>query len=521
VPDPADGLAAAPGWLPELPLGLDGGHFGKPGASQLPTSLLPDIFGDPLLGGQTGLPLPLPVHPADAFMPPLHADSSGAGASGSGDSQSPSHGSGAAAASIPASAVVTSGQRRKAGAASGKAKELTDEQKERIKAKNRRAQSRYREKQKAKAAEAEKEFADTARELERMRLEHAQLQERQAAMQQVLTVREDFMQALETGKKASEPDMPPLPCGCASLESCTCGRSGSTAGKAAASLALARCGMKETNGPACPLTGLTLSQIAELKRSPPEALQREWKSITQRLQGLLQQHEAAQASADGTLAVQAEQVGRQIEDVLKECQSFCFEHAVYQPTNVQKLFAAALDDGRSTLSADDLSHWVVAADSLQLSDSQLERLAAARAQFIRSIGEVCAERREILDRLAAVEVPDPAGGLRAMQHATATWLKVHEATADLTANMNQEHFVCMTFVRDTLGWVLTPYQKAVATVKSWPLFPDMCSITTVALQKRRPDLLGGEAQLLKLTAGEQPKLLTAGEASPAAPAGLA
>ena len=36
---------------------------------------------------------------------------------------------------------------------------------------------------------------------------------------------------------------------------------------------------------------------------------------------------------------------------------------MYQPTNVQKLFAAALDDGRSTLSTDDLSHWVAAAVS--------------------------------------------------------------------------------------------------------------------------------------------------------------
>lgn len=64
-------------------------------------------------------------------------------------------------------------------------------------------------------------------------------------------------------------------------------------------------------------------------------------------------------------------------------------------------------------------------------------------------------------------------------------------------------------------------QKAVAAVKSWPLFPDMCSIATVALQKRRPELLSGEAQLLKLTAGEPPKLLTAGEAAPAASAGSA
>lgn len=131
VPDPAAGIAdPAANWLPELPIGLDGNR----------PSLLPDLFVDPLLGSQTGLQLPLPVHPADAFMPPLHADSSGAGASGSGDSQSPSHGNSAPAASIPAAAVtaVTSGQRRKAGAAGGKAKELTEEQKERIKAKNRR-----------------------------------------------------------------------------------------------------------------------------------------------------------------------------------------------------------------------------------------------------------------------------------------------------------------------------------------------------------------------------------------------
>ncbi len=140
VPDPATGMAGpAADWLPELPIGLDGTQLPRDGAAH-PSSLLPDLFVDPLLGSQTGLQLPLPVHPADAFMPPLHADSSGAGASGSGDSQSPSHGNSAPAAAIPAAAVtaVTSGQRRKAGGGGGKAKELTEEQKERIKAKNRR-----------------------------------------------------------------------------------------------------------------------------------------------------------------------------------------------------------------------------------------------------------------------------------------------------------------------------------------------------------------------------------------------
>ena len=42
-------------------------------------------------------------------------------------------------------------------------------------------------------------------------------------------------------------------------------------------------------------------------------------------------------------------------------------------------------------------------------------------------------------------------------------LQVHEATAELTANMNQEHRVCMTFVRDAFGFVLTPLQASRGT----------------------------------------------------------
>ena len=111
--------------------------------------------------------------------------------------------------------------------------------------------------------------------------------------------------------------------------------------------------------------------------------------------------------------------------------------------------------------------------------------------------------------------------------------QVHEATAELTANMNQEHCVCMTFLRDAFGYTLTPVQassrprrlfctysrrvvdadagrggaavcgsaepppswthspspppllpgcapqKAAAIVKSFPYFPDMYSISSV------------------------------------------
>lgn len=59
---------------------------------------------------------------------------------------------------------------------------------------------------------------------------------------------------------------------------------------------------------------------------------------------------------------------------------------------------------------------------------------------------------------------------------------MHEATAELTANMAREHCVCMTFVRDAFGYVFTPRQKALAAIHSYPFFPDVYSISTAALQ---------------------------------------
>ncbi len=35
----------------------------------------------------------------------------------------------------------------------------------------------------------------------------------------------------------------------------------------------------------------------------------------------------------------------------------CFEHAVYNPSNIQKLLARALDDGKSGQSADNAQKW--------------------------------------------------------------------------------------------------------------------------------------------------------------------
>lgn len=161
---------------------------------------------DPFLDLMPPSFVPLGPPGVDSFMQPLRTDSGAATGSGT-DS--------ASAVAIPAAVVVTSA-RTKGGGGGGK-KELTEEQRERIRAKNRRcvchtggevrlrlactrrashtparppcarlaaapappasrAQNRYREKQKAKAAESEKEYHDVARELERMRLENAELQ---------------------------------------------------------------------------------------------------------------------------------------------------------------------------------------------------------------------------------------------------------------------------------------------------------------------------------------------------------
>lgn len=91
-----------------------------------------------------------------------------------------------------------------------------------------------------------------------------------------------------------------LPCGCPSLAECTCTLPNGSAAKAAAqqlaichSVALAddAAPVEPEKGPhrhgskglSCPFTGLTLSQIAELKQTPPEHLQRTWRGIAQRL----------------------------------------------------------------------------------------------------------------------------------------------------------------------------------------------------------------------------------------------
>ena len=73
----------------------------------------------------------------------------------------------------------------------------------------------------------------------------------------------------------------------------------------------------------------------------------------------------------------------------------CMHTAVLHPTNMQKLIASTLDDGRSGVSAEDRSRWAGVTASLQLSADQKSQILSLRQIFLRrmsKVGGVCRTR---------------------------------------------------------------------------------------------------------------------------------
>lgn len=62
--------------------------------------------------------------------------------------------------------------------------------------------------------------------------------------------------------------------------------------------------------------------------------------------------------------------------------------AVLHPTNMQKLIASTLDDGRSGVSAEDRSRWASVTASLQLSADQKSQILSLRQIFLRRMSKV-------------------------------------------------------------------------------------------------------------------------------------
>ena len=301
-----------------------------------------------------------------------------------------------------------------------------------------------------------------AEELSRLRIENEALARNNDLMDRVLTVREDYMASLKTGASLMDPDS-------VAMGSVTDSRRGGAAAAAlpeSATATLARAGVDGT----CPLTGLSTAEVAKIKCSDAKAVVAAWQTLVPRLEDALTQLAAAR---DDRARDEADEA---LHEALKEARMYCFEHAVYKPHNIQQLLAANLGVGKDGVA--DPDHWAYVTSELGLSAEQRAALAPMRELFLRRIARVMAERRAALGALAAAS---PQDSLRALQASTANWLAVNHATGELSANLQQEHLVCMEFVSRAFGGVLTPVQKAVAIVRGYPYFPDMYAIATAAV----------------------------------------
>jgi hypothetical protein len=73
--------------------------------------------------------------------------------------------------------------------------------------------------------------------------------------------------------------------------------------------------------------------------------------------------------------------------VLDTAGQLCMHTAVLHPTNMQKLIAATLDDGRSGVTADDRTRWAAVTQSLQLRcDSSPQQPHAACSALLQPAG---------------------------------------------------------------------------------------------------------------------------------------
>lgn len=153
----------------------------------------------------------------------------------------------------------------------------------------------------------------------------------------------------------------------------------------------------------------------------------------------------------------------------------CMNTAVLHPTNMQRLIAATLDEGRSGASAADRQRWGNVAASLQLSDSQRGQIVSLRQIFLRRMNKVMEERRGILSRLQTVSVPDR---MMALQSVISETLKVNSCTAELKANLQEEHLAGLELIGTVFKTILSPVQKARAVVQSYPFYPDIFQIAS-------------------------------------------
>ena len=408
----------------------------------------------------TGILDSLTLPPAVA-LPSVPRDNTFASSDGSGEGSGAAHDDDGS----PTAGAAPAGGRRK--------KPAPAEAKERVRAKNRRAQNKYREKQKAARAETEVALDQAVADVERLRLENARLGLSNQVMEKVLDVRETTVSLLEQSREeiASDSALPgtysalkptaPLP---RYLEDCS-EQAGAESGCVQGT---------------CPLESMSQSEIAVLQKKPPAEVKRFYEGLVFKLRDALQ--EVTDARSAGRPLETAETA---MKEVLWQAGCMCFETAVTHPQAMQKLLAASVEDGTAAPDAADHARaWEEITRSLELTVDQRRRLQPIREVFVQRISRVKTRRAAALQGLQGVGAPAPTdGSLRALQAATAQWVRLNETSQDLAASQQEEHVACMELVAKAFGGVLTPLQKAkaiVAAYDAYKQFPDAFAIATAA-----------------------------------------
>uniref|UniRef100_A0A1D1ZS83 BZIP domain-containing protein n=1 Tax=Auxenochlorella protothecoides TaxID=3075 RepID=A0A1D1ZS83_AUXPR len=364
-----------------------------------------------------------------------------------------------------------------------------------IQEKNRRAQKRFRERQKAKMKDMTEELDDMTSELGRLRVENGALKNRNSILEKVLALRDEHIRVLQDEQhvfdlgnhhlQTSNPKL--LGPGPAAPAMLGYGAGGGGSGLQGGGLPGSGQGAGSQlpargSGPLA-LSAALASEVASVKTMPADAVISRWKETVRELGNILVTLEGC---PDPSAPAHAE-ASATLTRVLDAAGALCMHTAVLHPTNMQRLIATALDDGRSGISSEDRARWAGVTASLALAPDQRAQVVSLRAIFLRRMRRVVEERRAILDRLQSVSVPDR---MLALQSVIAETLKVNECTVELKANLQEEHLAGMEFIGTVFKTIFTPLQKARAIVQSYPFYPDVYQIATALVSEQEAGLDG-------------------------------
>lgn len=329
-----------------------------------------------------------------------------------------------------------------------------------IQEKNRRAQKRFRERQKAKMKDMTEQLDDMTSELGKLRVENNALKNRNNILEKVLALRDEHIRLLQDEQQVFDLGSHYLQQG-----SVTSGQKLLGAGPTTAVVTTSA------------VTAMTTTDVNAIKSMPAEAVINMWKDLVRELGNLLVTVESHPDPSSPEHMSAMDALCRSLDSAGQ----MCMHTAVLHPTNMQRLIAATLDDGRSGASADDRERWAGVATSLQLSDDQKSQIVALRHIFVRRMNKVMEDRRVVLAKLQAVAIPDR---MVALQSVISETLKVNEATVALKANLQEEHLCGMEFIGTVFKTIFTPLQKAHAIVQSYPFYPDVFQIASAVAAER-------------------------------------